>query len=394
MEIALIEPFFSGSHEQWARSFKKYSKHRVVLITLPGRNWKWRMHGGAISCARSFMERYGANFSPGSARDAVTTDARPQMLLATDMLDLCGFLAYTRRLTAAIPTALYFHENQFSYPARAPAEGRGRDEHYAFINYASALAADRIYFNSRFHRDDFLEQALAFPPRFPDFREASAAASLSAKSRVLTLGLELPGPAAARAARRVPGDDSSETDPPLILWNHRREHDKNPEDFFGVLFALKARGVRFRLAVLGQGFRETPPIFERARVELRDEIVRFEAAATREEYMRWLLACDLCPVTSHHDFFGAAVVEAMAAGCYPLLPRRLAYPEHVDGQARFLYEGNSELLDRLAAMLQSPEGWRNAATRGEIAELAARHSWSRKIADYDRELEDLAAGFR
>jgi len=39
--------------------------------------------------------------------------------------------------------------------------------------------------------------------------------------------------------------------PLKILWNARWEHDKNPEQFFEVLFSLDEAGLPFRLAVLG-----------------------------------------------------------------------------------------------------------------------------------------------
>ena len=40
--------------------------------------------------------------------------------------------------------------------------------------------------------------------------------------------------------------------------------------------------------------------------------------------------------TARHEFYGLAVREAIAAGCHPLLPRRVVYPELADGRAAFL----------------------------------------------------------
>ena len=56
MRIALIEPYFSGSHKLWASGLKQYSNHKIEIISLPGKYWKWRMMGGAITLANEFME--------------------------------------------------------------------------------------------------------------------------------------------------------------------------------------------------------------------------------------------------------------------------------------------------------------------------------------------------
>ncbi len=64
---------------------------------------------------------------------------RPARLFATDLLDLTTFLALTRSRTHAIPTALYFHENQLTYP---PGPRIRPKKELAFINITSALAAD------------------------------------------------------------------------------------------------------------------------------------------------------------------------------------------------------------------------------------------------------------
>ena len=100
MKIALLEPFFSGSHQQWAEGLLKHSTHEIKIFSLPGRYWKWRMYGGAVALARQFLE----------------DSFQPDLLLATDMLDLTTFLSLTRSKTAFLPTVIYFHENQITYP--------------------------------------------------------------------------------------------------------------------------------------------------------------------------------------------------------------------------------------------------------------------------------------
>ena len=41
-----------------------------------------------------------------------------------------------------------------------------------------------------------------------------------------------------------------------------REHDKNPEALFKVLYALHDEGVDFKLSVLGQTFTDVPGLFQ------------------------------------------------------------------------------------------------------------------------------------
>ena len=87
------------------------------------------MLGGAVARTRLF--RVG--------------DYHPDLIVATDMLDLTTFLALTRGQTHGVPTALYFHENQLTYPLLP---GHKRELEFGWINYTSALAADRLFFNS------------------------------------------------------------------------------------------------------------------------------------------------------------------------------------------------------------------------------------------------------
>ena len=125
------------------------------------------------------------------------------------------------------PAVLYFHENQLTYPIR---EDKERDYTYAYINYLSALAGDRVVFNSQFHHDQFFAALPTLLRRFPDYTHLGTLRDLRAKSSVLHLGLDLKGhdqyTPAAEAERAQDGG------PPIVLWNQRWEYDKNPEAFF------------------------------------------------------------------------------------------------------------------------------------------------------------------
>jgi len=368
MKICLVEPFHTGSHATWADEFQRRSRHSIELLKLPGRHWKWRMHGGALTLARRFLE----------------LERQPDLLLVTDMLDLCSFLALTRTRTANLTTAIYFHENQLTYPWSPqdsdPAEQR--DAHYAFINLSSALAANRVLFNSCYHRQTFLEELPRFLKSFPDFQERDCARTIAAKSEVLPLGLDL-----QRLDRYRPTQKENK-EPPLILWNHRWEYDKNPAEFFSALNQLQKEGFDFRVALLGESFGEQADLFQQAREQLGERVLQFGYADDFASYAGWLWRADILPVTSQHDFFGASVVQAIYGNCYPLLPQRLAYPEHLpeDLQADYLYTDHTDLLSRLRNLLRNRS---KPKPDPALAEHVARYDWSLQSPVYDDLLEQM-----
>ena len=367
MKILLLEPYHTGSHAAWATDYAAHSRHRVTILSMPGRFWKWRMHGGAITLARRFL-----------AEEAI-----PDLILATDMLDLTTFLALTRARTGHLPTAIYFHENQLSYPW-SPTDrdvSQGRNLHYGFINYASALAADAVFFNSQYHMDSFLTELPRLLKHFPDHNELETMEDLHAKSEVLPLGLDLRRFNAYRPDPQPPAASSQ----PLILWNHRWEYDKNPQDFFEALYALVDRGIDFALVILGERFRQQPTEFTEAHRRLGERVRQFGYVPAFAEYARWLWRADLLPVTSHHDFFGASVVEGIYCGCSPLLPQRLSYPELIPSQYHNLcfYHDFDDLVDRLEAAISNLDQTRQTSLRDAVA----RFDWSAMAPIYDDRLE-------
>ena len=375
MNITLISPFHGGSHRAWAEGYAKASAHTVSLLTLPARHWKWRMHGGAVTLARRLLEEGHS----------------PDLILTTDMLDVSTFLALTRPHTARIPVVLYMHENQLTYPLPDdPTTGPmrrqhgERDLHYVFVNFASMLAANAIVFNSRYHRDSLYEAMPKFLRRFPDYPETKRVEALQAKSHVLPVGIDLRR--LDGAARRVNEDGG---DAPLILWNQRWEYDKNPEAFFRALYKVADLGIPFRVALCGERYRRSPPEFEAAQARLGDRIVHFgHASAAR--YREILGAADVTISTAHHEFFGISVVEAMYCRCFPIMPRRLSYPELIPPEFHeaCLYKDHKGLLARLKRVLTNPRD--SAAQADALAPHVARYDWHDVGPAYDALLDQVA----
>jgi glycosyltransferase involved in cell wall biosynthesis len=374
MEILLLEPFFTGSHAQWANGYARHSGNIVRTLSLSGAHWKWRMHGGAVTLARKFLEVHHS----------------PDLLLATDMLDMTTFLALTRARTSQIPTAIYFHENQITYPW-SPKDrdlARDRDKHYGFINFASALACDRVFFNSQYHMESFLSELPGFLHQFPDHQEMGQLDGLREKCSVLPLGFDF-SKLVPPVAGPVEPEEGVDERPPLILWNHRWEYDKNPEAFFEALKILKAAGIEFEVALLGESFDVIPECFARAETELGDRVLQFGYAETREEYTRWLHRADILPVTSNQDFFGAAVIEAIYCDCFPLLPDRLAFPELFPPELRpsCFYKDFGDLVRRLGTAIQQIDRLRKISFKN----VADRYDWRKMAPVYDATFQDVAA---
>lgn len=357
-----------GSHRSWAEGYAAWSQHRVTALTMPGYFWKWRMHGGAVTLAPHL-------------RAAFAGPHPPDLLLATDMLDVTTLLALTRDVASRVPVAFYFHENQLTYPSPP---GTKRDLHYGWINYASSLASDRVFFNSRYHLEAWYDELPRLLKHFPDFNNLETVAALHDRSMVLHPGVHLsrldePAAYPELPPRGTPGV------PPLILWNHRWEFDKGPEEFWRLVARLDEAGLPFRLAVAGESFRKEPTEFLEARTRFGERIVHF-GYATDEQYRALLQGSDIMVSTAIHEFFGIATVEAIYAGCCPLLPQRLAYPELVPAEwhGEFLYRSFEEAVERLQRWLSD-----GVPPTEALRQHAARFAWQQMAAEYDAAFEAM-----
>ena len=310
LDVLSLQPYFGGSHAQFHRGWLSYSKHRWTTLELPARNWKWRMRHAAIHFSQQIHQ-------------FVDQGNRWDVIFATDMMNIAELKGLLRSDLRDIPIVLYFHENQFVYPNRF---GQDRDRHFPFTNFISAIAADQIWFNSKFNLDSMTQELWNSSKHWPDFRPTEAIETLEAKSRIQAPGIEAP-PLDLATVQAARDERASQGQPIHIVWAARWEHDKNPQRLFDAMKMLDEDGIAFRLSVIGQSFQTIPPVFDEIRSRFEKQIIRWGYQETRAEYWETLADADIFLSTATHEFFGLSAAEAIAIGTRPLLPNRLAYPE-------------------------------------------------------------------
>jgi glycosyltransferase involved in cell wall biosynthesis len=363
LHVLLLVPYYGGSHRAWAEGYAEHSQHCIELVTLPARFWKWRMQGGAVTLAERVRE----------------IDSVPDVVMATDMVNLPAFLALTRDVLADVPVAIYFHENQLTYPMPP---GTKRDLTYSMVNWLSMLCADRVLFNSRYHLSDWFGALPNLLKHFPDYTQLDRIPEVRQRAEVLPVGCSLARFDAVSALDR-------DTSFPLIVWNQRWEYDKDPETFFRVLDLIVSEGIEFQVVLAGSNVRQMPEEFEAARARLGERVIHY-GRATAGRYGQLLRAADIVVSTAIHEFFGVAIVEAIYCGCFPLLPNRLAYPELLPEEhwAHCLYEGFEGLAAGLRWALAHPSARKSISA--DLQQAVSRFDWTVMAPQYDAALLALA----
>ena len=212
--ILILEPYFGGSHKHFLEGLQAHVPADYTLLTLPARKWKMRMQMSAVW----FIDLL---------KTLSIEKRRFDTVLLSTFVDAAVFRAMLYQVSgwnhqARIVT--YFHENQCVYPLQP---GQAESHQFTAINMHSALASDSIAFNSAYNRDTFINGCQAFQKKVADMDFSNLAKTLYGKSCILHPGIDFDviDNTAWREGSRVP----------TIVWNHRWEHDKNPEEFFEAL---------------------------------------------------------------------------------------------------------------------------------------------------------------
>jgi len=114
-----------------------------------------------------------------------------------------------------------------------------------------------------------------------------------------------------------------------IVWAARWEYDKGPGGLLGILQLLERREIDYQIAIVGQQFRNSPEAFSIIESKFQHRLAHFGYIESADEYRACLQSADMVLSTALHEFQGLSVIEAISAGCIPVLPSRQVYPELV-----------------------------------------------------------------
>ncbi|WP_019605460.1 DUF3524 domain-containing protein [Teredinibacter turnerae] len=304
MKILILSAYDAESHKVWRQHLVDMLPFAsCTSFELPPRHFSWRIRGNALTWALGQYE----------------TLRKPwDLVVATSMVDLATLRGLVPEL-ATIPAIVYFHENQFAYPASRAQHASVEPQ---MVTLYAALAADRVVFNTHYNRASFLAGVAALLKKLPDGVPPGVAERIADKSEVI------PVPVAIAGLTGVKPDDAFH-----LVWNHRWEYDKGPENLYHALARLPV-ALPLRVHVVGQRFRREPAVFSDIR-RLLDErawLGEWGYLTKRACYENLLAKAHAVLSTSLHDFQGLSVLEAVAAGCVPIVPNRLAYPELLSTQ--------------------------------------------------------------
>lgn len=322
----LISGYHSISQASWAEFIvNQVSDIEWSTIALPPRYFSWRMRGNPLSIGQ---------MSPDRLTQPV------DILLATSSVDLATVQSIYPALRNT-SSLLYFHDNQFAYPESNNPQSV---VDWQITAIYSAIRADKLVFNSQFNRDSFLQGVHKLIKKMPDLAPKQLAITLAQKATILPVPIkEQLNTGATEQSKKM-----------RIVWNHRWEWDKCPELLERIVDRLKKHSENIEFIITGQQFRTVPDSFKRLQQQ-SDLISHCQFVDNKTHYQTLLASCDVVLSTAIHEFQGIAVLEAVEAGCVPLLPNRLSYPEMFE--PNYLYLGSGAIDKQASSAVSTILSW-------------------------------------
>ena len=335
----LLSAYDARSHKLWRqRVVSLIPQIQWQQLVLPPRNFNWRIRSNSLYWAANNREELCADYD---------------FLLATSMVDLSSLRGMVPSLSK-LPTIVYFHENQFAYPGQEqntdnknPNNTQPNNIEPLLVPVYSALCADRIVFNTNFNKSTFVEGVRNLFNKLPDKLPTLVIEKLQSATVI-------PVPVEILSSQHR---NKKQTKLLEVVWNHRWEYDKGPELLLAIIEQSSRQKLKIRFHIVGEEFRQQPSVFKRIEELIREHEANLSIAngsygfvENEQEYYDLLSNCDVVLSTAMHDFQGLAIQEACLAGCTPVAPNNLAYPEYLPTD--FLYDAGLADNDKAHFVVQ------------------------------------------
>lgn len=361
----LLSAYDAGSHRYWRKGIEaRLSEFDWTVLTLPARYFNWRIRGNPIS----FIEQFG-----------VELRREYDFIIATSMVDLATLRGLIPSL-ANTPSLIYFHENQFEYPQ---SNKQNKSIEPQMVNLYSALAAEQLVFNSEFNRTSFFKGCDELMEKLPDYTFKDLSQRLHKKSSVIPVPI-------SDKLFDIPRPLSEKNKPIKLIWNHRWEYDKGPDRLWCFLKELESRDIAFEINIVGEKFRNVPSEFEQIKKYFSEQLNYFGYIEKVDDYWALLGRCDVVLSTAIHEFQGVAVMEAVAAGCLPLVPNRLSYNELINEQYRYNSDLNCPEKEAVAAVDLLLKIQLQLHGKEKSREALKCYSWSSLTGRYQKCIKSLS----
>lgn len=342
MKVLFIEPYDGGSHKLFLDQLLSQFQNKGIecnSITLAPKKWRWRFLSAHFYLAEIVNDRF--------------SHAPPEIIICSSLMDTASFKALLKPVFHHSSIVTFFHENQLAYPIYGNADNKKDQEKlkkytYPLVHLNQILSSDALLFNSKFNFDSLFQGLEKFIQSMPDARPYKSFEDAKKKCFITGLGVQI--------SRKSNELLDWEKRPQRILWNHRWEYDKNPQEFISLFYKLIKTHPHLELDLLGDNRKgQYSETFLKLKKMFPSHIKTFGGLNDREKYIKQLGYSRLLPVTSNHEFFGLSVIDAITNGVIPLLPNRLSYPELIAPclHEKLLYSNFNELYKKSSMLLST-----------------------------------------
>lgn len=157
-----------------------------------------------------------------------------------------------------------------------------------------------------------------------------------------------------------------------VLLNHRLDPDKNYIIVLETLLQLLSEGEDFQVILCGapSGSKAAAVVHKYLNL-LGDRVLFYGFVSDRKDYVHWLELSDIVVCASTQETFGISVLEAVRAGCTPLVANSGSFKDIFRNYPEFTFSNEIDLKEKLRLLLRSDR----AAPPSPLVDLTDQYDW-------------------